>query len=240
MQHTRLKDDIVIVPGAAVPAEALSDVMAEIFGCAATAENEMFTPAMFRHHQQIFPEGQYAAVDTSTGRVVGFTVSMLTRQDPRQPHLDRWWQSIGEGWLTTHDPRGDWMYGVESAVLAEYRGQGVGSRLMNARFDLLRRLNLRGMVAGSLIMDYGQVADDVSVEQYVQDVAAGRRYDTNLTKQLHKGFQARGVIRNYVTDNSSRQWGVLIVWDNPDYRPARRVVRPRQPAPDYTNAHLLR
>ena len=227
------RSKIAVVSSAAVPAEELADVMAQIFGCEATAENEMFTPAMFRHHQRVFPEGQFAAVDTATGRVVGFTVSLRTRYNPRQPHLGRWWQSVGEGWLTTHDPRGDWMYGVESAVLAAYRGQGVGSRLMDARFDVLRRLNLRGMVAGSLIMDYGAVADEVSVEQYIQDVAAGRRFDTNLTKQLHKGFQARGPIPNYVTDESSRRWGVLIVWDNPDYRPVRRVHLPRHTTPVY-------
>jgi GNAT superfamily N-acetyltransferase len=187
---------------------------------------------MFRYHQHVFPEGQYAAVERETGRVVGFTVSMRTNHDPRHPHLERWWQSIGSGWLTTHNPRGEWMYGVETAVLEAYRSRGVGSRLMDSRFQVLRRMNLRGMVAGSLIMDYGKVADHLSVKDYVQDVIAGRRFDTNLTKQLHKGFQVRGFIPNYVLDETSRQWGVLIVWDNPDYRPDVHLphqVSERQP-----------
>jgi len=119
------------------------------------------------------------------------------------------------------------MYGVESCVHPDYRGQGVGSKLMDARFNVLRRLNLRGMIAGSAIIDYSTVADTVSVEQYVQDVIAGRRFDTNLTKQLHKGFKAGYPIPNYITDPEACQYGVVIVWENPDYRPERPIQRSR-------------
>ncbi len=94
---------------------------------------------------------------------------------------------------------------------------------MQARFDTARALNLRGMVAGSMIMDYHKVAAQVSVEQYVADVVAGKRFDTNLSKQLRKGFVAHGLIPNYTVDESSLHWGVEIVWNNPDYQPMRRV-----------------
>jgi len=117
------------------------------------------------------------------------------------------------------------MYGVESCVDPAYRGQGVGSKLMDARFDVLRRLNLRGMIAGSAIIDYYKVADSVPVEQYVADVATGRRFDTNLSKQLHKGFKAHYPIPNYINDEEALEYGVLIVWENPDYRPEARIQR---------------
>jgi GNAT superfamily N-acetyltransferase len=116
------------------------------------------------------------------------------------------------------------MYGVESCVHPAYRGHGVGSKLMDARFDTLRRLNLRGMIAGSAIIDYSQVADSVSVEQYVADVAAGRRFDTNLSKQLHKGFQAHYPIPDYITDEEVLGYGVLIVWKNPEYQLENQAV----------------
>jgi GNAT superfamily N-acetyltransferase len=118
------------------------------------------------------------------------------------------------------------MYGVESCVHPAYRGCGVGSKLMDARFDVLRRLNLRGMVAGSAIIDYHKVADSAPVEQYVQDVIAGRRFDTNLTKQLHKGFKATAIIPNYLdADDGSGGYGVLIVWENRHYRGTARIRR---------------
>jgi hypothetical protein len=109
------------------------------------------------------------------------------------------------------------MYGVESCVHPDYRGAGVGGRLMDARFALLKRLNLRGMIAGSMIMDYHTVAASMTPDQYVREVVAGTRFDTNLSKQLHKGFRALNLIPNYEHDPRSLDWAVAILWENPDY-----------------------
>lgn len=117
------------------------------------------------------------------------------------------------------------MYGVESCVHPDYRGRGVGSKLMDARFAVLRNLNLRGMIAGSMIMDYHKVAHLMTAEQYVHEVAAGQRFDTNLTKQLHKGFRVVNLIPDYVQDNRTLNWAVAILWENPDYRPEKSAVK---------------
>ncbi|MCA9910777.1 MAG: GNAT family N-acetyltransferase [Anaerolineae bacterium] len=113
------------------------------------------------------------------------------------------------------------MYGVESCVHPEYRGRGVGSLLMDARFDVLRRLNLRGLIAGSIPMDYHTVAASMTIEDYVREVVEGLRFDTNLSKQLHKGFQVHNLIPGYIHDARSRNWAVAIVWDNPAYQPSK-------------------
>jgi ribosomal protein S18 acetylase RimI-like enzyme len=121
------------------------------------------------------------------------------------------------------------MYGVESCVHPDYQGQGVGSKLMDARFDTLRRLNLRGLVAGGMIMDYHKVAHLISPEDYVREVVEGKRYDNNLTKQIHKGFRVLNLIPDYCEDPRALNYGVAIVWDNPDYQPGKRPaprVRP--------------
>jgi hypothetical protein len=107
----------------------------------------------------------------------------------------------------------------------------VGGKLIEARYDLIRALNLRGLVAGSLIIDYHRVADSVPVEQYVREVVAGQRFDTNLSKQLRKGFVVHGLIPNYTNCDTSGNWGVEIVWMNPDYQQVRHPtarVLPRQ------------
>lgn len=126
-----------------------------------------------------------------------------------------------------------WLYGVDSVVHPAYRGRGVGGKLIEARYDIVRRMNLRGMMAGSLIRDYHTVADQVPVETYVQDVIDGVRFDSNLSKQIKKGFEVYGLIPDYSEAEESCGWGVMIVWQNPDYRlgaPQRRVVTP----PRYT------
>lgn len=114
------------------------------------------------------------------------------------------------------------MYGVETFVHPDMQSRGVGGKLMNARFDLLRQLNLRGMIAGSMIIDYGAVADQISPEQYVQDVIDGKRFDTNLSKQLRKGFKVHNLIPEYTVDARTRNWAAAILWINPEYRP--RVI----------------
>lgn len=102
--------------------------------------------------------------------------------------------------------------------------------MTEARFALIHALNLRGLVAGSAIMDYHKVADHVSVEEYVEDVIAGRRFDTNLSKQLKIGFRALAVIPDYVPDDwRTLGYGVTIVWDNPDYRPGEAAVQGFEP-----------
>jgi hypothetical protein len=112
------------------------------------------------------------------------------------------------------------MYGVESAVHPDYRGHGVGGQLMDARFRTLKLLNLKGMVAGSLFMDYWKYADTCTQAEYVQAVVEGRVFDTNLSKQLHKGFRVHNLIPDYVYDPRTGNYAVCIVWENPDYDPA--------------------
>lgn len=106
----------------------------------------------------------------------------------------------------------------------------MGGKLIEVRYDVIRKLNLRGLVAGSIPIDYSKVADHVSIEQYVRDVVAGTRFDTNLSKQLRKGFKVHGLIPNYTIEPSCGGYGVEIVWDNPDYRQLRRVFPAAVPA----------
>ncbi|MBN8620254.1 MAG: hypothetical protein J0L63_15195 [Anaerolineae bacterium] len=132
---------------------------------------------------------------------------------------------------------------MDSVVLPEFRSQGVGGKLIDARYNLIRKLNLRGLVAGSLPIDYYKVAASMPIEQYVQEVVAGLRFDTNLSKQLRKGFQVHGLIPNYTIEPTCCGWGVEIVWDNPDYQPLRRVLPAtaptRRPSPAQGYAPLM-
>jgi GNAT superfamily N-acetyltransferase len=165
-----------------------------------------------------FPEGQFIAVDGENGLVVGHTSGMLFHFDESKPFTEAWVDTTGYGMFTTHKPDGEWMYGAETAVLPDYQGRGVGSRLMEARFDLCHRLNLRGMVAGSVIMDYHRYSETLTPEDYVKEVVAGRIFDTNLSKQMKKGFHPHNLMQNYVSDKLSLGWGVAIVWHNPDFQ----------------------
>jgi hypothetical protein len=79
------------------------------------------------------------------------------------------------------------------------------------------------MIAGSLPIDYYKVADQMPIEQYIREVVAGKRFDTNLSKQLRKGFKVGPLIPDYAMSWGSLDWAVTILWDNPEYRPVKRA-----------------
>lgn len=207
--------------------QALSET---VYGYEASDANQIFTAEQFRHHTAIFPEGQFTALDGD--QVVGITVSMRIDFDPVSPVIEPWWVTVNRGWLN-HKQDTEWMYGVESAVHPNYQGRGIGGKLMEARYETARRLNLRGMVAGSALVSYANVAEQVSPEEYVRGVVEGRFFDNNLTKQLRKGFKVGTLIPNYVLDEEACGWGAIIVWKNPDYNPTAPVRRKRLGARRY-------
>ncbi len=229
-QNTPAKRRISIVPSARCYTEQMEALSHAVYGSTREQPDGTLIAAHFRRHVELFPEGQFVALEA--GRVVGLTASMRIAFDPAHPFTESWYETISDGWLTRHDPDAEWMYGVESCVHPSYQGIGIGGKLMERRFEVAKALNLRGMVAGSAIIDYYKVADTTPVADYVADVVAGRSFDRNLSKQLRKGFRAVAPIPDYLPDPETRGWGVVIVWDNPDYDPARastgQTIKPRR------------
>ena len=126
---------------------------------------------------------------------------------------------VGVDGGTGHVPDGAWYYGTSIAVLPDYRRRGIGKRLYDMRKQICRDLDLAGIVAGGVIPGYADHKDEMSAADYVAKVSAGELYDATLTMQIANGFEARGVIADYITDPAVDSWASLIVWNNPDHNP---------------------
>ena len=206
--------------------EALAALQSVIFPL--LAPEEWFTADMYRAHIAAFPEGQLCALVHADGEtaVIAGTTTFRTNHafDGDIPY---YFDFIGQGYLTTHEADGEWLYGVDISVHPQYRRLGVGSRLYDARRELVRRLNLRGELVAGLIPGYEAYRNQMSVEDYTQRVAAGELSDPTLTMQLRNGFRLHRLLRGYVHDDRSDNTATLIVRENPDYRPyvdsARRL-----------------
>ena len=163
-----------------------------------------------------FPQGGVVVLDGDTPVAMGLGI----RIDFDFSHIQHSIRDlVGVDGGTGHVPDGPWYYGTSIAVLADYRRRGIGKRLYDMRKQICRDLNLAGIVAGGVIPGYADHKDEMSAADYVARVSAGELYDATLTMQIANGFEARGVIADYITDPAVDSWASLIVWDNPDYNP---------------------
>lgn len=166
----------------------------------------------FRKQLATFPNGQICIEDN--GSVVAAAFSLIVDYDSfgDQHTYD---QITGNAFLTTHDPSGDVLYGMEVVVLPQYQGMRLGRRLYEARKELCKSLNLKSIVAGGRIPNYQQHADKLSPQKYIEMVKKKEIYDPILTFQLSNDFEVKRVLKNYLPeDTESKGYATLLEWTN--------------------------
>lgn len=183
-------------------------------------EEELLTVPKYLKHIELFPDGQIVALARENGRElpVGSTSTFRTNFDFIN-HKHTFMEAIADGWLTTHEPDGQWLYGADVSVHPKYRGFKLGRKLYDARRELVRRLNLRGEVAGGLFPGYEQYKDQLSIAQYILQVTQGKIFDPTLSVQIRNGFRVRGILYDHISDSRSNNAAALIVRENPFYSP---------------------
>lgn len=170
---------------------------------------------------EAFPDGQFLA--ECDGKVVGYCTSLILQLDDDSP-----WYSYDEitgvGTFSTHDPSGDTLYGSDIAVHPKYRGKGVAGKLYVRRKGLLKRYNLRRMVAGGRIPGYAAQAKKMSAETYIEKVKAGELKDPALSMHLKAGYDVLSVHYAYLNDGESMNYATYLHMDNPDFNPDKRMI----------------
>lgn len=159
-------------------------------------------------HVDTFPEGGLLAeVD---GVPAGSATSLIITFDGK-PHT---WDEVSDsGYIReSHDPNGDSLYGIDLCVRPTMRGKGVAQALYEARKQTVRELGLKRFIAACRIPDFHQCAHALSVEEYVQAVVSGERTDLVLTFMLKQGLRPISVLPNYVEDDESHHYAVLVEW----------------------------
>lgn len=184
------------------------------------AEDEIITAAHYAEHIRRFPDGQFAVLNAA-GQVVACSTDFRTNAVDFDAFEHRYLDAVAHNWLSRHDPQGAWLYGADIGVLPAYRQRGIARRLYAARRDMIRRLNLRGHVAGGLLKGFNTYKAAMSVEEYVAKVIAGELFDPTVSVQLRCGFRVHGIIHDYVRDPTCDGKAAFLVWHNPDYHPTR-------------------
>lgn len=182
------------------------------------ADKDVFwTHAQIEKLIRIFPEGQIVTVVDD--KIVGCALSIIVDYDlVKGDHT--YAKVTGDETFSTHNPKGNILYGIEVFIHPEYRGLRLARRMYEYRKELCEKLNLKAIMFGGRIPNYYKYADQMRPKEYIEKVRSREIYDPVLTFQLSNDFHVRRVMRNYLpNDEESKHCATLLQWDNIYYQP---------------------
>lgn len=209
MTETRSQARLEIRQAKAKDAREIADLVRRAYD-----DLPAYTLGEIRGQLNNYPEGCFVA--RLDGKVVGYCASM--RLSKRVAFSDGNWNEItGNGFGSRHNPKGEWLYGYEMCVDPQVRGTRIGRRLYEERRALAERLDLDGIVFGGRMPNLRKHWRKVDgPEDYLDKVRDSKLHDPVLRFQLANGFEAYGIIPDYLPeDKQSKAFAVRMVWRNP-------------------------
>ena len=145
---------------------------------------------------QEFPDGQIAIEDD--GVLVGVALTVQVDYDEfSNPH--KYDDLIGHREIILNNPEGDAMYGLDVLIHPDYRGYRIGQRLYNARKNLCKELNLKGIVFGARMPNFAKRQKQVKTpEAYIEQVMNKKIKDPVLGFQMRNRFHFVQVLHDYL------------------------------------------
>jgi len=192
------------IPADAIKLEALQRAVFPTL-----SEEERLSAQHYLRHIELFPGGQFVVTDGD--RLIAMSSTMRTNHPLEADHT---FLEISDNlWLTTHDPQGVWLYGMDMGVDPAYRGQGVARALYRARQELCRNLGLKGQVTVGMLNGYLPYKDQLTIDAYGTRVLSCALTDPTITPQQKVGFVLVRIVKNYLNDPQCGNAGILMVLD---------------------------
>lgn len=162
-----------------------------------------------------FPEGQFVA--ELNGKIVGYSASIIV-QGKKALKQHTWRQMTGSGYGSTHDPSGDYLYGLEIFVDHTLHGNRIGDRFYRKRKELCKTRRLKGIIfGGRLPLLAKKIKQAGTPENYLELVKQKKIKDPVLGFQLKQGFEVIGLLKGYLPDdNESLGFAAHLLWRNPE------------------------
>ncbi|WP_223277574.1 bifunctional GNAT family N-acetyltransferase/carbon-nitrogen hydrolase family protein [Phaeocystidibacter luteus] len=174
-----------------------------------------------------FPDGQIGVYVNQ--QLVGAALSLIVKYSKFGDN-HTYDQITGGETFSTHDSKGDTLYGIDIFVHPEYRGLRLARRLYDARKEICENLNLRAIMAGGRIPNYAEFAKELTPKEYIDKVKHQEIHDPTLSFQLSNDFHVRKVLTNYLPgDAESKDYATLLEWINIYYQPEEKLINaPKQ------------
>ncbi|WP_110112449.1 GNAT family N-acetyltransferase [Bacillus sp. CGMCC 1.16541] len=164
------------------------------------------------NHVNLFPEG--ALCIEINGEIVGSMTGLLVNFDPNHPNHS--WEDITDnGYINNHEPNGNALYVVDISVCPSYRKLGLGKWLMLSMYEVVVQRGVERLLGGGRMPGYHKQERNMTTEQYIHAVMKGQLKDPVITFLLRCGRTPVKVIANYLEDEESRDYALLMEWKNP-------------------------
>jgi ribosomal protein S18 acetylase RimI-like enzyme len=192
---------------------------------AAWGKEKAATFEMLESRINTFPEGNLVAVMNE--KIVGIVCTEIVNYNLEKNSF-KWNEITDNGYIkNTHNPKGEFLYGVNLSVHPLYQNRGIGKKLMIAVGKLAIKYNLKGGLLGARIPHYYKYANRIKVENYVKITQKDQSNippDPELMFYQKLGLKIVKIIPNYFNDPESLNYGVLMFWKNPFYNKWYRKI----------------
>jgi ribosomal protein S18 acetylase RimI-like enzyme len=165
-----------------------------------------------QNHVNLFPEGAICA--EIAGQIIGSMTGLIVQFDHNNQNHS-WEKATDNGYITNHLPTGNSLYVVDICVAPSYRKLGVGKWLMQSMYEIVISLNLERLLGGGRLPGYHKVSKDLSIDEYVEAVLTGKLKDPVMSFLLRCGRTPVCPVENYLEDEDSCHYGILMEWKNP-------------------------
>lgn len=164
---------------------------------------------------KVFPQGMMVAEDR--GEIIGMVSSMrISSYNLSRPKS--WYQVTNNGYCDNHDPNGKILFGVDLST-KKGRGSEVGDLLLIGIARLAIRENIKTCMLGGRMPGYYKYSDKLTAEEYLWSKNTKGEF---LDRQVEfyssiSGLRVIKTIPDYFMDAPSKNYGVLLKWENPFY-----------------------
>lgn len=181
-----------------------------------TLQKYIWTEDIMMEQFNYCPELIYVVLDMETLDVAASTTMLCTTLE-RAMSCSSWEDISGYRTLSTHDPDGDTIFGIDLTVAPQYQTLGLASKLISTAFlASVIGGHKRGALLGARVPAYQKHAPRRSIEQHVFGMKAGQKTcDPEIKLYMSEGFRPLRIIPNYMDDEESLNYGVLMMLDNP-------------------------
>ena len=167
------------------------------------------------NHVELYPQG--ALCIEVEGELAGSMTALLTDFDPAHP--EHTWQEItDDGYIRNHKSDGTTLYIVDICIRPKYRSLKLGQLLMQSMYERVVQDGLERLLGGGRMPGYHRFSDTLSAEQYVDQIISGEVKDPVISFLLRCGRTPVSVVPNYVEDEESKNYALLMEWKNPFHR----------------------